>query len=140
MSSILLALFGGGSSVQSGSYTVNVGSYQSGFNFFYYGFGTSPTAFGSVTPSVFASSNTSIVNLGGTYHTSQFYTANIIYFTISGSSPQSLFNSMSVGGRVFTSSSAGFSAGSNTTWYWIITGTTDPFAANVGNNLIVTFA
>lgn len=133
MSSLLLALFGGG---RTGIYTVNVGSSAQGGTTFY-GFGSSPTSYGSISPNIFSESGTSIINLGST--NIGFTGAVFISFTISGSSPQALFDNMVVGGRTFTSSSATFSSGSSTTWYWVITGTTDPFATNVGNNLVVTF-
>lgn len=138
MSGVLLSLFGGGTGTQSSSYTVNVGSFQSGFNFFYYGFGISPTAYGSVTPTIFANSNTSIVTLGSTLQNGQYYTANLINFAISGSSPQSLFTTLVVAGQVYTSSSAIYYTGSTTGWSWNVTGS-DPFAANVGSNIAVTF-
>lgn len=138
MSGVLMALFGGGSAVQAGSYTVNVGQLQSGFNFTYYGFGVSPSAYGSVSPTTFSGSGTSILTLGSTYQVSQFFTANILYFSISGSSPQSLFNSLIVGGQVYNSSSASYSTGTNTTWSWVIP-SSDPFASNVGSSVVVSF-
>ena len=81
--SMLLALFGAGTATQAGSYTVNGGQFQSGYNFTYYGFWTSPQAIGTVTPSTFSGSGTSIVTLGSTYLTNQYTTTNILYFIIS---------------------------------------------------------
>ena len=141
MSGVLLALFGGGVSTPSGSYTVSVGFFQQGSNFFYFGFGGSPVAYGSVTPTTFSNSGTSILTLGSTLQNGQYYTANLLNFSITGTSPQSLFTTLVVSGQVYTSSSASYSvggSGSTTNWTWNITGT-DPFAANVGSNLVVSF-
>jgi hypothetical protein len=139
MSSLLLALFGGGTGVAAGSYTVNVGSLSPGYNFTYYGFWSPYPAIGSVSPSVFAGSSTNITVLATTFLSNNVTTLNNLYFTISGSRPQNLFNTITVGGQTYNSSSASYSTGASTSWSWAVVGS-DPFISHVGSNVVVTFA
>lgn len=132
MSGILLALFGGGKTGNT-AYVVNVGQYTyasaSYINGFY-------STYGSITPTTFSFTNSQIFDLYWNYNDRSGST--VLYFIVNGTQSQSAFTSLSVGGQVFTSSSASFLAsGGTTSWTWYAP--TNPFPT-VGANVTAYFS
>jgi len=132
MSGILMSLFGGGKTGNT-AYVVNVGQYTYASTSYINGF---YSTYGSITPTTFSFTNSQIFDLYWNYNDRSGST--VLYFIVNGTQSQSAFTSLSVGGQVFTSSSASFLAsGGTTSWTW--NAPTNPFPT-VGANVTAYFS
>jgi len=133
VSGILLALFGGGGATQSTNYVVNVGQFLYGGASYLNGF---YSTYGSVTPTVFSNTSSTILELAWSYN-DRTGSTNMI-FTVNGNQLQSAFTNLAVSGQVFTSASATF-YGSSGQSQWTWNAPTNPFPT-VGANVTVYFS
>lgn len=123
-----------GSRSGTAGYTVTVGQFTfGGAGSYINGF---TATYGSVSPSIFYNSGTSINGIYWSYNATLGSTN--FYFTINGNFPQNTFSSLIVAGQTFSSGVATYtSGGGSTTWQW--SAPVNPFPT-VGAQVAVTIS
>jgi len=133
MTGIMCALAGSGGSIYAGTATVTVG-YTAAGSFYSYGFGAGGQ--GSIDPATWANSGLNVAELKDVYFN---FNPIYLFFSVSGSAPNSGWETLTVGGTTLNRVDASYANNGSIT-SWTFNGAPTVFGTTIGATRTVVWA